>query len=108
MINISVDDIDHEDSHGYHIFIGGNKEPSIALTIPCHQYDETIKAIMDNLLSSRSYVWEQEKMEKPEKETDLKIKEKSKIISLEKTIAKDQDKFLKKVKEIGEDINDQT
>ena len=33
---------------------------------------------------------------------------KSKIISLEKTIAKDQDKFLKKVKEIGEDINDQT
>ena len=47
-------------------------------------------------------------MEKPDKETDLKIKEKSKIISLEKTIAKDQDKFLKKVKEIGEDINDQT
>ena len=101
MINISVDDIDHEDRHGYHIFIGGNKEPSIALTIPCHQYDETIKAIMDNLLSSRSYVWEQEKMEKPDKE-------KSKIISLEKTIAKDKDKFLEKVKEIGEDIYDQT
>jgi len=90
MINIGVYEISDEDGtvEALSVAIGGNNEPSININIPPYQYEDTMKTIIDNLLSSRSYVWEKQK---PKDQTDAEIdrKEKNKIISLEKTIKKD-------------------
>jgi hypothetical protein len=90
MINIGVYEITDDDGNVelLSIAVGGNNEPSININIPPYQYEDTMKTIVDNLLSSRSFVWESKK---PKDQTDAEIdrKEKNKIISLEKTIKKD-------------------
>tara|TARA_Y100000361_G_scaffold71287_1_gene63085 strand:+ start:1054 stop:1341 length:288 start_codon:yes stop_codon:yes gene_type:complete len=91
MIRVSVHSFYRDESYYHTIIMGGNKEPSLEITVCDNVYEETMKTIVNNILDKRTFIWEQEKIEcecDEDKDADLDIKDKIKILSLQKEIEK--------------------
>ena len=84
MIKIIVNDIEYLDEetgdvvHNVSFLLGG-KDPKVNITVPCHFFDETMRSVVQECVSNRTYQWEHE----VDNETSAKefndAKEKSKI-----------------------------
>ena len=103
MIKIEVSNRYNGDECFTDIAIGGGSKPVMVISVPDHQYQETISSITDNILTPRTWAWENEdqvsdadqsdEIDESEKEdpldfNDSGLDEKIKIINLQKNINK--------------------